>query len=455
MRGLEDVSMSILRKALKMLEKHPLCDHCLGRQFALLGHGIGNDKRGVTIKLALTLKAHASAFSKELNHEGVALLKTIARNGFSKTAEETLQKMGNATSRTDNPKACFLCGDKFRDVDNLASKVLILLEDYDYSNFLIGITLPMNIAEREDEFKAEFAVHYGENLRNEFGRLIGKAVSVLSGKTAEFKKPEIVALVNPFTEEIGLQINPFFVAGRYRKLVRGIPQSKWFCSNCRGKGCRKCKGTGKLYPESVQEIIEKPLLDATEGSEASFHSSGREDVDARMLGEGRPFVIEISKPRKRFLNLGQIEEEINAYGGGRVAVSGLKPADKTVIRKLKKGELTQKEYRVIIEFKNKIMKEDLRLLKEELSNIVVKQETPLRVLHRRADLTREKYIYEVDIKKLSLKKAELNVRCQGGLYVKELVTGDEGRTTPNISDILKNEAKPIRLDVLSVLMEDW
>ena len=91
MRGLEDVTMSILRKALKMLEKHPLCDHCLGRQFALLGHGIGNDKRGVTIKLALTLKAHASAFSKELNHEGVALLKTIARNGFSKTAEETLR----------------------------------------------------------------------------------------------------------------------------------------------------------------------------------------------------------------------------------------------------------------------------------------------------------------------------------------------------------------------------
>ncbi len=446
--------MSILRKALKMLERYPLCDHCLGRQFALLGHGIENDERGVAIKLALILKGHASAFSKEFNHEGVAILRTMARTGFSKTAEETLQEMGIATLDTDYPKACFLCDNKFTVIDELASKVFILLEDYEYSNFLIGITLPTNIAEREDEFKAEFAVHYGENLRNEFGRLIGKCVSVLSGKIVEFKKPEIVALVNPFTGRIKLQINPLFIAGRYRKLVRGIPQSKWFCSNCRGEGCEKCKGTGKLYPESVQEIIEKPLLDVTEGSEASFHSSGREDVDARMLGEGRPFVIEVSKPRKRFLNLRHIEKKINAYGRGKVTVSGLKPADKTFIRKLKKGELTQKEYRVIIEFKNKIMKKDMLVLKEELSNIVVKQETPLRVLHRRADLTREKYIYEVDIKKLSLKKAELNIRCQGGLYVKELVTGDEGRTTPNISDILKNEAKPIRLDVLSVLMED-
>jgi len=447
--------MNILRKALKMIEKYPLCDHCLGRQFALLGHGIENDERGMAIKLALALKAHALAFSKDTTHEGVTILKTIARNGFSGTAEKTLQKMGKSTSDKDYPKACFLCEDKFRIVDDLASKALNLLEDYDHSNFLIGTELPMNTAEREDEFKAKFAVHYGENLRNEFGRLIGKNIAALCGKTVEFKKPEIVVLVNPFNEEIRLQINPFFVVGRYRKLIRGIPQSRWFCSNCRGKGCRKCNWTGKLYPESVQEIVEKPLLDATEGVEASFHSSGREDVDARMLGEGRPFVIEISKPKKRFLNLKKIEEKINTYGRGKVAVSDLKAADKAVIKKLKKGELTQKEYRVIIEFENKIMKKDLCLLKEKLTNIVVRQETPLRVLHRRADLTREKYIYEVNIKKLSLKKAELNIRCQGGLYVKELVTGDEGRTTPNISDILKNEAKPIRLDVLSVLMEDW
>jgi tRNA pseudouridine synthase 10 len=78
----------------------------------------------------------------------------------------------------------------------------------------------------------------------------------------------------------------------------------------------------------------------------------------------------------------------------------------------------------------------------------------VRVLHRRADLTREKYIYKVKVKKVSPKKAEMEIRCQGGLYVKELVSGDEGRTAPSVSELLGNKAKPIKLDVLSVIVED-
>jgi tRNA pseudouridine synthase 10 len=60
----------------------------------------------------------------------------------------------------------------------------------------------------------------------------------------------------------------------------------------------------------------------------------------------------------------------------------------------------------------------------------------------------------VNVKKLSPKKAEMKIRCQGGLYVKELVTGDEGRTIPSVSAILGNKAKPLKLDVLNVIMED-
>jgi tRNA pseudouridine synthase 10 len=209
-----------------------------------------------------------------------------------------------------------------------------------------------------------------------------------------------------------------------------------------------------MYPESVEELVAAPLLDLTDGAKVSFHASGREDIDARMLGNGRPFVIEVMKPRKRFLDLKKLKGIINAYAKGKVEVSNLRFADKAVVRKLKGGETAQKEYRVIVEFENEISAKDLRVIEEKLTNVLIKQKTPLRVLHRRADLTREKYIYGVKVKKLSLKKAEMRVRCQGGLYVKELVTGDEGRTTPNVSEILKNRAKPMKLDVLNVIMED-
>ncbi len=443
--------MDILEKAQRMLEEYPLCDHCLGRQFALLGHSVENDERGKAIKLALTLKAHELALSK--NREGVRILKILATNGFSKAAGEILQKMKKRIPRKNFPKTCFLCESKSESFDDLAKKALKELESYEYNSFLVGIELPITVEEREDEFKAKFNVSYGENMRNEFGRVIGKKIAEHGGKIADYRKPEIVVLVNPFAEKISLQINPLYIAGRYKKFVRGIPQSKWFCSNCQGKGCEKCNWTGKMYPESVEELIATPLLDVTSGIKASFHGSGREDIDARMLGKGRPFVIEITKPQKRFLDLKKLKEVINTYAKGKVEVLNLQFADKAVVRRLKKAESAQKEYRVLIEFENKIATKELRLLEERLTNVMVMQKTPLRVLHRRADLTREKYIYEVKVKKLSPKKAEMKVRCQGGLYVKELVTGDEGRTTPSVSEILKNRAKPIKLDVLNVIME--
>ena len=442
--------MSILQKSLKMMERHPLCDHCLGRQFALLGHGIENDERGKSIKLVLTLEAHTVSLTDK---EGVKVLKTIATNGFSKTAQELLQKLKKRFPKKTIAKRCFLCEDKFKNVENLAKEALTLLDAYEYDSFLVGTELPTSVEEREDEFKAEFITDYGESMRNEFGRLMGKMIAEKSGKNVEFMKPDIVVLVDPYAPSVKLQINPLFVAGRYRKYVRNIPQSKWFCSECRGRGCEKCNWTGKMYPESVEEIIAKPFLDATEGAKSSFHASGREDIDARMLGHGRPFVIEITRPRRRFLKYKRLEREVNTYGKGKVAVSGLKLVNKDTVRKLKSGESMQKEYRVTIEFENAVAADDIAHLRNRLTNSVITQKTPVRVLHRRADLTREKYIYDVGIRKLSPRKLEMKLRCQGGLYVKELVTGDEGRTTPNVSEVLGNKAKPVKLDVLDVIMK--
>jgi large subunit ribosomal protein L21e len=89
-----------------------------------------------------------------------------------------------------------------------------------------------------------------------------------------------------------------------------------------------------------------------------------------------------------------------------------------------------------------------------LEKAVIHQQTPLRVLHRRADLVREKYIYETKIKRLAPNRAEMRIHCQGGLYIKELVSGDEGRTNPSVAKIVNADAKPLELDVLKVAMEE-
>ena len=84
--------MKMLEKTQKMLKKYPLCSPCLGRQFALLGHGLDNKERGDALKLLLTMKSHQLTFSKQKS--GIAFLKTLATNGSFDMAIEILKRMG-------------------------------------------------------------------------------------------------------------------------------------------------------------------------------------------------------------------------------------------------------------------------------------------------------------------------------------------------------------------------
>ncbi len=442
--------MDIFETSLEMLRKYPLCDRCLGRQFAMLGYNLENFERGRSLKLVLTLQASALAQSR--NEKGHDTLQVLAKNGFFLHANATIVQLGNHSPSQNDSEICYLCESSFKNLDKVVRNVLRNVSELEYATFLAGIILPIRVEEREDEFRAEFQVNYGESVKHEFGRSFGKRIAEKTGKAVEFMNPDIVILINPFEENVKIQVNPLFVLGRYKKLVRDMPQSIWFCSNCRGKGCDKCDFTGKLYSESVEELISKPFLEATKGEKTSFHASGREDIDVRMLGNGRPFVIEVTKPKKRFLDLAALERTINNCSKGKIEVMNLRNANRDDVRRLKKAESSRKEYRVTIKFKDDLKDTDLVLLEEALTNTLIKQRTPLRVLHRRADLTRERYIYEVKVKRCSSKKAEMDILCQGGLYIKELVTGDEGRTACNVSGLLGNEAKPIQLDVLRVIM---
>jgi len=443
--------MDVLEKALQMLERYPLCDNCLGRQFALLSYGIENNRRGEALKLSLTMQASSLALEKK--PQGTKVLKVLASNGFSQIAERTLRHLKKRLPKTDE-QTCFLCNGRLYEIDSMVTKIIDKIQYYEYTTFLMGVELPVTTAEREDEFKAAFGVVYSESIKHEFGRLLGKLIESQTHKIVEFRKPDLMIIVNPFIEKIKLQVNPLFVAGRYRKLVRDIPQSKWFCSNCRGRGCEKCGGSGLLYPNSVESLVSTSILDAAEGETSAFHASGREDIDARMLGTGRPFVVEISKPKKRSLDLRKLVEIINLDAKDKVEISKLRFTSRDIVRKLKQAENAQKEYRALVAFEKEISDESLRLLEEKLNGITIMQQTPLRVMHRRADIVRERYIYKLKVKKISAKEALMEIRCQGGLYVKELVSGDEGRTVPSVAELLQNPSKITKLDVLKVIMED-
>merc|ERR1712243_186499 len=78
---------------------------------------------------------------------------------------------------------------------------------------------------------------------------------------------------------------PVFVGGRYNKYSRSLPQSPWLV-----EGERKVKN-------SVQEYIADPVMEHFKADKYNFSSSGREDVDVKMLGDGRPFIVELINAR--------------------------------------------------------------------------------------------------------------------------------------------------------------
>lgn len=387
--------------------KNGLCNNCVGRQFGMLGHGMTNAERG-----------------------------KILRNYASKVTKENLKE----------PESCKLCNNFFKErIKQLADEILKSFKDIEFKTFLIGSVLSGEMVRRQNELWERTGIEEVEPIKAEINRELGKIIEKKSDKTFSPKNPDITILVNLQTGKIKTTPRSLYISGGYSKLVRGIPQTMWVCNNCGGKGCTVCKGTGKLYPTSVQEIIEKPFLKAAKARESSFHGAGREDIDARNL-DYRPFVIEILQPKKRRIELKKIERQINK--NKKVKVRGLKFVDKELIEKLKKAKI-DKTYEAEVVFEKKIERKKLQELRK-LPGIEIQQQTPQRVVHRRADILRKRAVRSIGWKLKGQKKIVFKIRAESGLYIKELITGDEGRTKPSVAEMLGNKVKKINLDVIKI-----
>ncbi|MCJ7646841.1 tRNA pseudouridine(54/55) synthase Pus10, partial [bacterium] len=253
-----------------LLKDYAFCDNCLGRQFAILGHGLTNEERGRALKLTCLIEG--SRLEGEEKNKGREVIHSLAINGFSQIASETLNSWGFKIEK--QKKVCFLCNGVFSHIEEFAEYATKKLLKYEYNSFLVGIKCDANIEDREDELRSKFGIKWGESIRNELSREIGKRIVAITKKNVDLRRPDIVIIINPFKKSIGLEINSLFLAARYKKLVRGVSQSKWFCGECRGKGCQRCNMTGKMYPDSVEELIGTPVLEATKGDCAKLHASG-------------------------------------------------------------------------------------------------------------------------------------------------------------------------------------
>jgi tRNA pseudouridine synthase 10 len=431
----------------RLLRQYTLCDWCLGRQFAFQGYGLTNEMRGRAAKVLL-LMASIETYQKN-QKRGITRLKRLAEQGMFQPARQFLEKEG--IKNIETPYQCDICNGVMDRLDDAANAAIQALQEWEATSILIGSKISPAIVEREEQLRSEAKIEFGEPLKAELNREIGKRVTDHLDIPVDFTTPDIVVIIQIPSFETELQVNSLFIYGRYQKLKRGFPQTHWPCRECSGKGCPRCKGTGKMYSESVEELIAPSLIKLTQGTDVKFHGAGREDVDARMLGNGRPFVLEIINPRCRKIALDTATKQINKYSKGKVKVANLRFANKKVVKGLKaSATISKKVYKAIIHVETPIRQEDLLILKRWTMPFEVEQRTPQRVLHRRANRLRRKSVFEMQVKLLKKRAFELIICCQGGLYVKEFISGDNGRTTPSIAEILNKATICHQLDVMNV-----
>jgi tRNA pseudouridine synthase 10 len=392
----------MMEKVLSVLEQ-PVCDNCLGRQFARLMHGYSNKKRGQVLRLVAGMEIDSG-----VKHN----VDMSNFDGFVFHSSDLKPK---------KRKKCLICKDFFLGLDRWVDKILKYKGEY--KTFLVGTKVSDDLLAREEELWERIGIEHCEQFKAEVNREVGKLVEAKTKAKCDLKSPDVTFVINLINRRLEIQSNPLFIYGEYQKLKRGIPQTKW--------------PSGK-YKTSVEQIIAKPIMAKIGGKGHKLHGCGREDLDARCLG-WRPFVLEILEPDKRILPKIKFPASVK--------VRKLRLSDMAEVREIKEAR-PDKTYKLVIEVPDGIEKKELVKLKGMIGEI--EQKTPARVLHRRADLRRKRKVLDIKTKFLTKKKFEFVVRGEAGLYVKELVHGDEGRTKPNVSELLGKECKVKELDVIGI-----
>nr|KJR71978.1 MAG: pseudouridine synthase [Vulcanisaeta sp. AZ3] len=408
-----------IEKAMEILRKYPLCDHCLGRLFARLGVGLSNDERGRAIKDYLLMSIHERIMSSEASEDLINDLKALALSGHEPSIK-LLKGMGIEV----NPVPCYVCGGSiFNRLDEWARSIADALSrlNVEFNTFRLGSKIPIDVLRRELEISAEFNIASAESIKRELNRELGKRVSAITGKPFSREKPDLEVVIDTASGSLNIQLMPIYLFTRYRKIHRVTSK-------------RRIK-----WPiESIIRIF---------GAQGILiHSGGDEAGNVRVLGNGRPMVLQIIRPSKR-PSINDVIKMIN-NDGFDVVFNGLSEVRAFTVRRVKDRVRDYiVTYRALVMVNGQVSEEALRSLRDYFRNRQVVQR--LRVggrVRRRVGL-----VYELDGRVIGEGLVEFLIRCQGNLSVKGFIHGLYGDVEPSISGMLGVEARPIEIDILNII----
>ena len=341
--------------------------------------------------------------------------------------------------------ACFICQGALSAVPSLMESAISQSKEFEWETFSVSSSFPRATLMREAEAATPSLPGQYTSLKNSANASLAEKIAKATGRENDQRSPDASFEFDFISKKATARPMPVFIHGHYIKLARGYCQSRWHCSECGGKGCDSCKGSGMNYP-SVEEEIGKALSPAFCAAGCTLHASGREDVDVRCLGGGRPFVAELSSPKKRSADLRALEKEFAKNGNVRAVR----------LRYVRKGFIDsvcnshfEKEYEAVVSADRPLTDGDARKI-ESLSGTALSQHTPTRVLARRTDMLRTRTVYKISAQPTEGGRLRLHILAEAGTYIKEFIHSDNGRTAPSVSSALSCKAQCDSLDVVEI-----
>jgi len=352
----------VIEDSRKILQEHPLCDHCIGRMFA--------------------------GKLKVLSHK---------RLGF-KIRKKLKQRQ---------PKLCYICKGLMSELDTHLMKILHLSKEYEFSTFLIGAILQPSIHDRYDLLRSKFKLRGITSIKSDVTREMGKWFSRKTRTNVNYQNPDVVFTIDFKKVQYEIKPKSVLLQGRYTKNKRGLPQKQKSCDQCEGKGCFVCDFHGIKEFNSVEGKIVKFLIEKFGAQQAKITWIGSEDETSLVSGSGRPFFTKLVNPHRRNITF---SKNIGLNG---ISIHNLHTIPKIPMDPIKFRTSVVLQVETESELKSGILKELKKLKGQSVS------------LYENSGHKNKKKIYSIKFAKKSNKSCTVQMESDGGIPIKRFVAGHE------------------------------
>ena len=308
-------------------------------------------------------------------------------------------------------------------------RVLRQVNRYEFRTFSVGVTIPEDVQEREDQLRSDLQIRGRETVKAQMAREVATFIERVTRKHLDRRQPELTILADFSKGEVSAMSKSLFVSARYTK-PRGVLQRREFCEKCGGRGCEHCDAGYSRTP-SMEGVIGGRFGKILRSTKARFTWMGSEDKDSIVYPPGRPFIAELKDPKHR-----KIPSRLSVVTGkGGAAITNAK------VLRARPAVIPTFVFRT-----RAFIEPAARVDASSLARARELRKAVIRYRNNKGKLV-EKRVYSVRVEKRR-RGLVADIRLDGGLPVKRLISGES--VSPSLSEVLGVPLVCQRFDILRV-----